>query len=289
MSDQRTRRRRSFLFVPGLRPDRFAKALETGADVVCIDLEDAVAPDRKDESRDLSLPLYHAHRTAKPEKAVRINSARTPEGLADLLAILKLETLPDAVVLPKVRSADEVRLVADLLRHRPEPIALYVIIETAEGLENVASIALSDPSVVALFIGAVDLSAELRVKPSWNALAYARSRIVHAAARAEVAVLDVPYLTIDDDEGLRREAARSAELGFTGKALIHPNHIQAIHEAFSPTSEDIAYARRVIAAYAESTTGLAVVDGKLIEKPVIREAERILANAEASGGLTAQR
>lgn len=279
MTDLRARRRRSFLFVPGLRPDRFAKALDTGADVVCIDLEDAVAPDRKDESRSLSLPLYHEHRAARPEKAVRINSIRTPEGLDDLTAILRLETPPQAIVLPKVRTADEVRIVADLLRHRPEPIGIYVIIETAEGLENVAAIAQADPLVVALFIGAVDLSAELRVKPSWDPLFYARSRIVHAAARAEVAVLDVPYLTIDDEEGLRREATRSAELGFTGKALIHPTHIPVIHAAFAPSEKEIDYARRVIAAYRESTTGLAVVDGKLIEKPVIREAERILANA----------
>lgn len=281
MTDLRARRRRSFLFVPGLRPDRFPKALETGADVVCIDLEDAVAPERKDESRALSLPLYHQHRAARPEKAVRINSVRTPEGLDDLTAILRLETAPDAVVLPKVRTADEVRLVGDLLRHRPTPIALYVIIETAEGLEKVAEIAQADPLVVALFIGAVDLSAELRVKPTWDALLYARSRIVHAAARAEVAVLDVPYLTLDDEEGLRAEATRSAALGFTGKALIHPGHIPVIHAAFAPSAEEVAYARRVIAAYAESTTGLAVVDGKLIEKPVIREAERILANAAA--------
>jgi len=282
MSSLYTRRRRSFLFVPGLRPDRFAKALETGADVVCIDIEDAVAPTRKDEARDLSLPLYHEHRAAKAEKALRINSVRTPEGLADLNALLKLETLPDAIVLTKVRTADEVRLVADLLRHRPEEVGIYVIIETAEGLENVAAIAQADRSVVALFIGAVDLSAELRVRPTWDALFYARSRIVHAAARAEIDVLDVPYLTIDDEEGLRREAQRSAELGFTGKALIHPTHIKTIHDVFSPSPEEIAYARRVIAAYRESTTGLAVVDGKLIEKPVIRGAERILANAEAA-------
>lgn len=282
MSDLKSRRRRSFLFVPGLRPDRFGKALEAGADVVCIDLEDAVAPDRKDEARGLSLPLYHEFKDAKPEKAVRINSVRTAEGLDDLVALLRLETAPDAVVLPKVRTADEVRIVGDLLRQRPEPIAIYVIIETAEGLENAASIALADPLVVALFIGAVDLSAELRVRPQWDALFYARSRIVHAAARAEIAVLDVPYLAIDDLDGLKREARRSADLGFTGKALIHPSHITVIHAAFAPTAEEIAYAKRVIAAYQESTTGLAVVDGKLIEKPVIREAERILANAADS-------
>ncbi len=99
-----------------------------------------------------------------------------------------------------------------------------------------------------------------------------------------MAVLNAPDLAINNDEGLRRRPAGGAEQGFTGKALIHPNHIRAIHEAFSPTNEDIAYARCVIAAYAESTTGLAVVDGKLIDKPVIREAERILADAEASGG-----
>ncbi|AIB15995.1 citrate lyase (plasmid) [Azospirillum argentinense] len=279
MTDLRSVRRRSFLFVPGLRPDRFAKALETGADVVCIDLEDAVAPDRKDEARALSLPTYHEQRAARAEKALRINSIRSPEGIADIDAILKLETLPDALVLPKVRSADEVRIVADLLRSRPEPVALYVIIETAEGLERVAEIAGADPSIVALFIGAVDLSAELRVRPTWDALLYARSRIVHATARAGVAVLDVPFLDLEDAAGLETEARRAAALGFTGKALIHPGHLAAIHAAFTPTAEEVAHARRIIAAFQESTTGLVVVDGKLIEKPVVREMERILLNA----------
>lgn len=282
MSDLRLRRRRSFLFVPGLRPDRFAKALETAADVVCIDLEDAVAPDRKDEARALSLPLYGEQRATTAEKALRINSVRSPEGIDDIAAILRLETLPDAIVLPKVRSADEVRIAADLLRARPEPVALYVIIETAEGLERVAEIAGADPSIVALFIGAVDLSAELRVRPTWNALVYARSRIVHAAARAGVAVLDVPFLDLEDPDGLADEARRSAELGFTGKALIHPGHIDAIHAAFTPTPAEAAHARRVIAAFQESRTGLVVLDGKLIEKPVVREMERVLLNAGAA-------
>lgn len=281
MTDLRLRRRRSFLFVPGLRPDRFPKALEAGSDVVCIDLEDAVAPDRKDEARGLSLPLYHAHRNPGPETSVRINSPRTIEGIEDLAALLRLETLPDAIVLPKVRTADEVRLVGDLLRQRDAAVALYVIIETAEGLENVAAIAMADPLVVALFIGAIDLSAELRVRPDWDALVYARARIVHAAARAEVAALDVPYLQIDDLEGLEKEARRSAALGFTGKAVVHPSHLPVVHAAFTPTAEEVAYARRVIAAFQGSKTGLAVVDGRLIERPVIREMERVLLNAAA--------
>ena len=131
------------------------------------------------------------------------------------------------------------------------------------------------------------MAAELRVELSWAALQRTRSELVHAAAGAGVDLIDVPYLDLDDLAGLEDEARRSAELGFTGKAAIHPKQIAVLNEVFSPSDEQIAYARRVIQAFEEGDSGLVVVDNKLIEKPVLRSMYRILAVAAASEGRAA--
>ncbi|HVA38960.1 MAG TPA: CoA ester lyase [Candidatus Dormibacteraeota bacterium] len=273
------RRHRSLLFVPGLRPKLFAKAIEAGADIVCVDLEDAVAAARKDEARTLSLPLFAGGPHPRVERALRVNNIRTPEGLRDLQEVIALADPPDTLVLPKVRDASEVQIIDELLANNPHPIGLQVIIETNDGLLNAAEIAAASPRVQALFIGTVDLSAELRIKRTWQALLYARSRVVHAAARAGVDVLDVPFLDLTDPEGLRAEAESSAEIGFTGKAAIHPDQLPIIHATFTPSAEEVARAKSIIEAFRTSTDGLLVIDGKLIEKPVLREMQRILANA----------
>jgi citrate lyase beta subunit len=135
-----------------------------------------------------------------------------------------------------------------------------------------------------MILGAVDMSADLRCTKAWEPLLYTRSRLVHAAASAGIDLLDVPFLNLDDPEGLRQEAMGCARLGFTGKASIHPNQIPIIHEAFTPTEAQIAKARKVCAAFEESTTGLVVVDNELIELPVVRSYYRMLAIAERIAG-----
>jgi (S)-citramalyl-CoA lyase len=275
--------RRSLLFVPGLRPDRYLKALETQADCVCVDLEDAVAQGRKDESRELSLPLF-SERTHQPERVLRVNGLRTVDGLRDLLAVVELAARPDALMLPKIKHAEEIRWLDELLTSKAIPMNLQVIIETADGLANAAEIAAASERVVALVFGAVDLSAELRSSQAWESLLYARSRVVHAAARAGIDAIDVPFLDLKDADALHLEARRSQQLGFTGKAAIHPAQLDVIHQVFSPTAEEVAKARRILARFAESTDGLVVVDGQLIEKPVVRAMQRVvsLADKEAS-------
>jgi (S)-citramalyl-CoA lyase len=275
--------RRSLLFVPGLRPDRYLKALETQADCVCVDLEDAVAQGRKDESRELSLPLF-SERTHQPERVLRVNGLRTVDGLRDLLAVVELAARPDALMLPKIKHAEEIRWLDELLTSKAIPMNLQVIIETADGLANAAEIAAASERVVALVFGAVDLSAELRSSQTWESLLYARSRVVHAAARAGIDAIDVPFLDLKDADALHLEARRSQQLGFTGKAAIHPAQLDVIHQVFSPTAEEVAKARRILARFAESTDGLVVVDGQLIEKPVVRAMQRVvsLADKEAS-------
>jgi (S)-citramalyl-CoA lyase len=274
--------RRSLLFVPGLRPDRYLKALETQADCVCVDLEDAVAQGRKDESRELSLPLF-SERTHQPERVLRVNGLRTVDGLRDLLAVVELAARPDALMLPKIKHAEEIRWLDELLTSKAIPMNLQVIIETADGLANAAEIAAASERVVALVFGAVDLSAELRSSQTWESLLYARSRVVHAAARAGIDAIDVPFLDLKDADALHLEARRSQQLGFTGKAAIHPAQLDVIHQVFSPTAEEVAKARRILARFAESTDGLVVVDGQLIEKPVVRAMQRVVSLADKEG------
>ena len=280
---QNVRARRSLLFVPGLRPDRFAKALDAGADIVCIDMEDAVARDRKEEARALTLPLFTKPTHPHVEQMVRINALSTFDGLKDLQAIIESEAPPPAIMIPKIRSAEEVQLLDRLLIGRAAAIRFCVIIETNEGLERVQQIARASPRIDSLIIGAVDLSADLRCAKTWESLLYARSRIVHAAASAGIDALDVPYLSLEDEAGLREEAMASARLGFTGKASVHPNQLPAIHAAFSPDETAVARARKIVAAFEKDTTGLFVVDGELIELPVVRSMYRVLAIADRIG------
>lgn len=280
-SDHPIRPRRSLLFVPALRPDRYAKALEVGADIVCVDMEDAVALDRKDEGRRLTLPLFAQDTHPHVERMVRINGFSTLHGLKDLQAILECLAPPPSIMVPKVKSAEEIQLLDTLLSTSlTKHIRFCVIIETNHGLERAYEIARASDRIDSLILGAVDMSADLRCQKAWEPLLYTRSRLVHAAASAGIDLLDVPYLNLDDPEGLRHEAMACARLGFTGKASIHPSQIPIIHEAFTPTPEQITKARKVVAAFEQDKTGLVVLDGELIELPVVRSMYRVIAIAE---------
>ena len=282
------RPRRSLLFVPGLRPDRFEKALAAGADIVCVDIEDAVALPRKEEARGLALPLFAAARDSDVggdvECMLRINPLSTEEGLRDILALRASAAPPPALMLAKVGSAEEIGLYDALLDGNCANIRYHVIVESTDGLANVQEIARASARIDSLLFGAVDMSADLRAEKTWETLLYARSAVVHAAARNGLDLLDVPWLNLGDPDGLRVEARAAAALGFTGKAAIHPNQIPAINEIFSPSPAEIERARRIIAAFRENTTGLLVVDGELIELPVLRTMHRVVAIADRLGG-----
>ena len=281
MQSGNIRARRSLIFAPGNKPEMYPKALKTGADIVTVDLEDAIAPQHKDVARAATLALF-----AEPvpddgvERIVRINCLRTPEGLADLQAIIESDTPPPALMLPKVKSPDEIRVHEELLTGSHAGIRFHVIIETNEGLECAHEIARSSGRIDSLLFGGVDMAAELRVEPGWDALLYARSRLVHAAASAGLDLVDVPFLDLDDDQGLADEARKCANLGITGKGAIHPKQIAVLNQTFSPTPEEVDRARRVIAEFEGSDSALVVIDNKLIEKPVLRSMYRILAISE---------
>ena len=272
------RPRRSLIFAPGNKPEMIPKAMATGADIVTVDLEDAIAPDDKAVARRRTLAWFEENdEFGAVEPIVRVNCLRSVEGLADLQAIIESPRPPPALMLPKVKSPDEVRVHEELLAGAARPVRLHVIIETNEGLDACVEIARSSELVDSLLFGGVDMAAELRVEPTWNALLHARSRVVHAAASAGVDVIDVPFLDLNDMEGMEREAKACADIGFTGKGAIHPKQIPALNRCFSPSTEAVERARRVVAEFDNAGSGLVVIDGKLIEKPVLRSMHRILA------------
>jgi citrate lyase beta subunit len=260
------------LFVPGHRPDRFGKALAAGADGVVIDLEDAVPPGEKNAARAAVLA-----RPAPPPGValgVRINPLPSAAGIADLAALIAVAA-PDFLLVPKVEDPAELRIIR---RAFASPPPLVALIESAEGLLRAPAIA-AEPGCAALGFGGVDLAADLGCALTWEALLPHRAALVVAAARAGCALFDVPYLAIDDETGLEAETRRVKDLGFTAKLAIHPKQVATIHRVFAPTTEELARAQKIVAAMAEAMGGVCVVDGKMVDAPVARAAQRVLARA----------
>jgi len=284
MTNRIIRPRRSFIFTPGLRADMYAKALASGADIVCVELEDGIAPKDKEEARKNALALFEEPQAVDGvERILRINSMRERFGIEDVNAILTSKTPPPALMMPKVKAPDEVVILDQLLTEAGHGTRLHVIIETNEGLEAAFEIAKCSDRIDAMFFGGVDMAAELRCQNTYDALLYARSRVVHASAAAGLDVIDVPYLDLDDPEGMRLEAERVRDLGFSGKGSVHPKQIAALNEVFTPSQAKISRARRIISEFETANTGLVVIDGKLIEKPVLRDMYRIVAIADRMG------
>ena len=267
--------RRSFIFTPGLNPEMFPKALASGADMVCIELEDGIAIKDKDEARKNTINALKTLEVKNDvELVVRVNCQRTKPGLLDLEAFISSKLKVKALILPKVKTPDEITFIDDLLSDCNLDTDLHVIMETNEALENIYDIAHSSKRIVALYFGGVDMAAELRVPNSYENLIYARSKLVHAGASVGIDVIEVPYLDLEDMDGMKKEAELVRNLGFTGKGSIHPKQINILNEVFTPSKEEIIKAKRIIDQFNASDTGLVVIDGKLIEKPVLREMKR---------------
>ena len=285
MTNSKIRPRRSFIFTPGLRPDMFPKALASGADIVCVELEDGVAPKDKNVARGHAISLFEAPQASDGvERILRINCLREAFGIADLQAVLATDSPPPALMLPKVKSPEEIIMIDDLLTERGHNTRLHIIIETNAALEKAFEIARCSSRIDALFFGGVDMAAELRCESTWESLLYARSRVVHAAASAGLDVIDVPYLDLEDEAGMLIAARQAKELGFCGKGSVHPKQIKGLNEVFTPTPEEITRAQQITEAFEKADTALVVINGKLIEKPVLREMYRILAIAERIKG-----
>ena len=267
--------RRSFIFTPGLKPEMFPKAIASGADMVCIELEDGIAIKDKDEARKNTFKALETLEVKSGvELVVRVNCQRTKFGLMDLEAVVSSKTNVKAIMLPKVKTPDEITFIDDMLTDCGLNTDLHVIMETNEALESIYDIAHASKRIVALYFGGVDMAAELRVPNEYKNLIYARSRLVHAGASVGVDVIDVPYLDLEDMDGMKKEAELVRDLGFTGKGSIHPKQINMLNDIFTPSKEEIIKAKKIVDQFNESNTGLVVIDGKLIEKPVLREMQR---------------
>ena len=285
--------RRTMLFVPGNNPGMLLNADIYGADALILDLEDAVAPGEKDAARILVRGALTSWDYAGCEIIIRINPLGSGYTLDDIRAVVPLK--PAMLMPTKVSDAKDIEMISSMMAEAerdhgmPEgTVGLLPLIETAVGVENAYRIAAADPRVKAIFLGAEDLSSDLQaVRSKENIeIIYARGRMVMAARAAGVDVYDTPFTDTNDDEGLRLDAEHARALGFTGKAVISPRHVEAVNAAFTPTEREIIYAREVLDVIEEGKRrGLGAVSlrGKMIDKPIVDRAERILAVARALG------
>lgn len=268
------------LFVSGEKPERFPKALAAGADLVCIDLEDAVAPSLKQQARQ-SVFAFAAAPRPQGRLAVRLNALRTREGLADVVALMASGARFDAIVLPKVESAQELALFHAWTAEREE--MLVALIESPLGVENAHAIAMAAridaPRLGALMLGGADLSSELGASFDWDGLLSARGRLVNAARTVGLQVWDVPHIDLSDLDALAEETRRVARLGFDCKAAIHPSQIGVIHAAFAPAEAELSWARALLEAHAAGGEGAFLFQGRMVDAPVLARARRIAALA----------
>jgi (S)-citramalyl-CoA lyase len=272
---------RSILNTPALDASRFIKATEAGADMGLLDLEDPIPPELKEHARHLAVAYYTGPHPDQP-MGVRINSLRSEDGLRDVLALLDGGARPDYILVPKVESPHELRLLDEILSSRMPDVPLLALIETARGVKEVEEIALATPRLCGLVFGAADMAAQLGAARTWEALLYARSRIVYAAALGKLCAIDSPFFDLADEVGLAREVRLGRELGFSGKISIHPKQIPIIHAEFTPSPEAVAHAQEVVDRATESEGQIYVVQGRMIGPPIIASAKKVLALAGRS-------
>jgi citrate lyase subunit beta / citryl-CoA lyase len=285
------RPRRSVLYMPGANPRALEKARALPADGLIIDLEDAVAAEAKEGARAIVTGALSAGGYGSRELVLRVNPLDTPWGRADLATAA---TMPiDAVLLPKVESADRVRLTVSLLDAlgAPERLAVWCMIETPLGVLAAREVAAASPRLAAFVLGTSDLTKELHALTTRDRLPLITSLgLVMLAARAfGLAILDGVHLDLSDEEGFALSCRQGRELGFDGKTLIHPKQIASANLAYAPSAEEIEWSRRVIAAHAEADAagkGVVLVDGKLIEGLHVENARRLLALSEGIRGIT---
>lgn len=279
---------RSILFVPGDRSERFEKAVAAGADAICIDLEDAVPRGRRAGAR-VSAGRFlkewaeasagRGGEAGRPRVIVRVNDPGSRAGQRDAATLADCPP-PDAFMIPKVTTDAGVWNARAFLG---DDVPLIPIVETALGLENASHIAAALPTVAALVFGGFDLSVELGAEPGWESLLYARSRVVHAAALAQLDAIDMPSRELRDMATVRAEARKARRLGFAGKVAIHPAQIPAIHEVFTPSRDEVRRARRIVEADRAAGGAAVAVKGRMVDRPVVEAARRMLERAGDGG------
>ncbi len=275
--------------MPGANARALDKARNLPADSLILDLEDAVSPDMKAKARDQVIRAVEAGGYGKREVMIRTNGLNTPWGYDDLVAVAKVG--PDAVLLPKVESAETVRQAEAVLQsHGASPdLAIWCMMETPRAMLHAEEIADASPRLGGLVMGTSDLAKDLQAQHTAMRLPLitALGLCLLAARAARLVILDGVFLDLNDQEGFIDSCRQGAELGFDGKTLIHPKQLEAANEVFAPSEEELRLSRRIIDTYAEAEAqgkGVVVVDGKLIEKLHVDHAKRVVALAEAIAG-----
>jgi (S)-citramalyl-CoA lyase len=270
---------KSWLFTPATKADRFGRAAEVHADALIIDLEDAVALSDKQKARTAALQYLEQPAGSRLPCALRINAPVTRTGIEDLHSLLESSAALDYIILPKCDSPAFISMVRALLDQAAKKTEIIALIESAKGVEALPDIVKSDVKPVGLLFGAADMAADLGAKTTWETLFFVRSRILQVAASAGVVVVDSPFFDIADLEGLKRETKAAEDLGFHGKAAIHPKQVSIINEVFTPSAEEVARARQILTV---NQQGVGSVDHQMVDEAVARKARLVLERAGIS-------
>lgn len=293
------RARRALLYTPGDELKKITKAAALGVDCLCMDMEDGVALSHKAEARQTIVAALGSLDFGRTERLVRINAVGSGLEAADLEAVFSAgeQVRPDGVVLPKAESAAQVQWVSAQIAAVEArygwpvgEIPLIVQIETAVGLVNIREVLSADPRLQAVIFGSEDLAASMgaiRTPAGWEVF-YARGAVVAHAAAFDLQAIDMVYLDFHDQTGLEAEARQGAQMGYEGKQIIHPNQIEPTQRLFTPSEDEISHARRVVEAFEQHQSagrGAFALDGKMVDLPIVKIAQRVLDRAAAAGTL----
>ena len=285
--------RRALLYMPGDDRRKIEKATTLGVDSICMDMDDGVALNKKEEARAVIAQAMRELNFGAAERCIRINSIGSGFEQQDLAAALSAD--PEAIVVPKIESAEQVKWVSEHIETHElaskkalGSIRLLVGVETAKGILNLKEIAAADKRLEAIIFGGEDYAASIgavRTKAALELL-YARQAVVNACAAYDLQALDIVFIDFKDPAGLQAEAEQGAGFGFSGKQVIHPNQVQITQEAFTPSDSAIEYAKRIVASFEASQKegkGAYALDGKMIDMPLLKNAQKVLERARAAG------
>ena len=285
--------RRAILYMPGDDRRKIEKATTLGVDCICMDMEDGVAITRKAEARAVIAQAMKELIFGESERCIRINSIGSGLESFDLAAALSAD--PDSIVVPKIESAEQVKWISEHIEkyelssnHDVGSVRILVGVETAKGLMNLRDIAAADKRLEAIIFGAEDFAASIGAKRTKEAteVLYARQAVITACAANDLQAVDMVFVDFRDESGLRAEAEQGAGFGFSGKQIIHPSQVPVVQEAFTPSDEAIRHAIRVIETFEESQSegkGAYALDGKMIDMPLLKNAQKVLDRARAAG------
>jgi len=283
------RARRALLYVPGDDIHKIRKASMLDVDCVCLDMEDGVAQNRKAEARSTIVEAMNSIDFGHSERFTRINPIGSGLEQEDLRAALQAR--PDSIVVPKVEDAEQIRWVCAQIDQKvgnSTYLGVIAMVERARAILNLVQIANAHPRLQCLIFGAEDFASDIgaiRTPQAWEVF-YARSAVVTHAAAYDLQAIDMVYINFQDEEGLYQEARIGAQMGFSGKQIIHPNQVVPVQKAFTPEAKEIDWALQVMQAYKEYQKvgrGAFAMNGKMIDAPLLKAAQRVLERAAAAG------